>query len=81
MKFTQYFEHTRKRQDRQSIKLEWIEYVVANPEYETIQSDGRIRRWAKIDEAEKRYLRVILLQDGETVHNAFFDRSFKEKMI
>jgi hypothetical protein len=23
--------------------------------------------------------RVILLEDGETVHNAFFDRSFKEK--
>jgi hypothetical protein len=23
------------------------------------------------------YLRVILLSDGETVHNAFFDRSFQ----
>ena len=23
-------------------------------------------------------LRVILLEDGETVHNAFFDRSYKE---
>jgi hypothetical protein len=23
-------------------------------------------------------LRVILLEDGETVHNAFFDRDFKE---
>jgi hypothetical protein len=26
-----------------------------------------------------KYLRVIMLDDGETVHNAFFDRSFKEK--
>jgi hypothetical protein len=26
---------------------------------------------------ESRYLRVILLPDGETVHNAFFDRGFK----
>jgi hypothetical protein len=26
--------------------------------------------------AQGRYLRVVLLQDGETVHNAFFDRSF-----
>jgi hypothetical protein len=26
-----------------------------------------------------KYLRVILLEDGETVHNAFFDRSYKEK--
>jgi hypothetical protein len=25
-----------------------------------------------------KYLRIILLEDGETIHNAFFDRSFKE---
>jgi hypothetical protein len=31
---------------------------------------------APINEAEGKYLRVILLPDGETVHNAFFDRSF-----
>ena len=30
-----------------------------------------------IDE-EGKYLRVVLLDDGETVHNAFFDRRFKE---
>jgi len=41
-----------------------------------IQADGRIRRWAQIPEAENRYLRVVLLVDGETVHNAFFDRRF-----
>jgi len=41
-----------------------------------IQADGRIRRWASIPEMEGRYLRVVLLADGETVHNAFFDRSF-----
>ena len=45
---------------------------------QTPQSDGRIRKWGKIAEAGK-YLRVILLEDGETVHNAFFDRSFKEE--
>ncbi len=47
---------------------------------EEIQTDGRIRRWAKIPEADDKYLRVILLEDGETVHNAFFDRSFSEDM-
>jgi hypothetical protein len=26
-----------------------------------------------------RYLRIILLADAVTVHNAFFDRRFKEK--
>ena len=36
-----------------------------------------MRRWAAIPEAEGRNLRVVLLPDGETVHNAFFDRSFK----
>ena len=25
-----------------------------------------------------RYLRVVTLGDGETVHNAFFDRGFRE---
>jgi len=24
-----------------------------------------------------RFLRVVLLPDGETIHNAFFDRQFK----
>jgi hypothetical protein len=44
---------------------------------EVIQEDGRIRRWAPIREMESRHLRVVLLPDGETVHNAFFDRSFE----
>jgi hypothetical protein len=25
-----------------------------------------------------RFLRVVTLEDGETVHNAFFDRNFRE---
>jgi hypothetical protein len=30
----------------------------------------------QVAEMENRYLRVVLLADGETVHNAFFDRRF-----
>jgi len=78
MKKTRYFEYTRKRQDRAQIKEEWIEFVIENPEKTVIQSDGRIRKWSKITEVNK-YLRVILLEDGITVHNAFFDRSYKEE--
>jgi hypothetical protein len=78
MKFTQYFLHTREREDRREIQLEWIERVVAHPIRVQTQSDGRIRKWARIPEAGGRYLRVVLLEDGETVHNAFFDRSFRE---
>jgi hypothetical protein len=77
MKTTKYFDYTRKRPDRAKIKNEWIKMVIEKPEKSEIQADGRIRKWAKIQEMDM-YLRVILLEDGETVHNAFFDRSFKE---
>ena len=76
MKFTLYFQAMRSRPDRAMIRLEWIQQVVEYPVKEVIQQDGRIRRWAPIQEMEGRYLRVILLSDGETVHNAFFDRRF-----
>jgi hypothetical protein len=56
--------------------MEWIENAIKNPDYTEVQSDKRIRKWKKIKK-EERFLRVILLPDGETVHNAFFDRGFK----
>lgn len=76
MKFTRYFESMRLRPDRTAIHLERVGHVIEHPEREVIQRDGRIRRWAAIAEMDGRYLRVILLPDGKTVHNAFFDRSF-----
>ncbi len=78
MKTTRYFKYTRKRPDRSCIKDEWIKFVMKNPIKEKIQSDGRVKMWGKINEVDK-YLRIILLEDGETVHNAFFDRAFKEE--
>lgn len=74
MKFTQYFLTMRQRPDRAPILLEWIAQTIRAPQREEIQQDGRIRRWARIAEADGRWLRVVLLEDGETVHNAFFDR-------
>ena len=76
MKAAEYFKHTRQRPDRARIKDEWIESAVTKPDPEATQSDGRIRRWLYI-ETEQKYLRVVLLEDGETIHNAFFDRDFK----
>lgn len=76
MKTTLYFDALRGRPDRASIRNEWIERAIQAPIKEVIQTDGRIRRWARVPEAENRYLRVVLLDDGETVHNAFFDRRF-----
>ncbi len=77
MKFTNYFLHTRQRPDRQKIKMEWIEHIFQFPEHEQTQTDGRKRRWGYIKEVDK-YLRIVVLEDGETVHNAFFDRDFKK---
>jgi len=76
MKTTSYFDKMRSRPDRAMIKIRWIKEVINNPQYKTTQTDRRIRLWAKIPEMNNRYLRVILLPDKETVHNAFFDRSF-----
>lgn len=76
MKTTRYFETTRTRPDRAWIRDEWIAQTLTNPERRLVQADGRIRCWAKVPEADGRYLRVVLLSDGETVHNAFFGRGF-----
>lgn len=77
MKFTNYFLYTRQRNDRKDIKREWIEQVHQKPDFEEAQSDGRIRKWGFIEELNK-YLRIIVLEDNETIHNAFFDRNFKK---
>ena len=76
-KTTRYFDQMRKRKDRKDIEMEWIEEVIANPEHVDVQKDGRIRKYGRIVQANQKFLRVILLEDGETLHNAFFDSGFK----
>lgn len=78
MKYTKYFEFMKQRADRIGIKEEWIAKAFYSPIREEIQSDGRLRRWALIPEADDKYLRIVILDDYETIHNAFFDRSYKE---
>jgi hypothetical protein len=46
--------------------------------HEETQDDGRIRRWGYSEELEK-YVRVILLPDGNTILNAFPDRDYERK--
>jgi hypothetical protein len=61
---------------RPYIKAEWLELALANPVRREVQADdGRIRQWVWIEELG-RYLRVVTLEDGTTVHNAFPDRRF-----
>ena len=78
MKTTRYFDEqvTRKRP---YIKRAWCEAALASPARRAVQSDGRIRLWVLIfdtPDGKPRMLRVVTLADGETVHNAFFDRNF-----
>ncbi len=63
------------------IEDEWILRTIKQPEHEQIQADKRIRRWRRIEEFGNRALRVILLEDGLTVHNAFFDRGYEENRL
>ncbi len=75
VKTTSYFKFRSKKPDRTSIKEEWILDTIKNPLCVQTQKDGRIRFWSKVG---TKYLRVVTLSDGTTVHNAFFDRGFKQ---
>ena len=80
MKVTRYFEEQVLRK-RPYIRAEWCELALAHPLRKTVQADGRVRFWWKVEaisEDRPRYLRVVTLADGETVHNAFLDRNFDE---
>lgn len=78
MKTTRYFNEFAS-QKHPEVQQEWIERVLANPIKREIQRCDRIAHWGNIEEAEGRVLRVITLEDGETVHNAFFDRNFYKR--
>jgi hypothetical protein len=80
VKTTRYFEEQVLRK-RPYIRRDWCAQVLAAPLRRETQSDGRIRFWGRITavgETRPRFLRVVTLEDGETVHNAFFDRNFRE---
>ena len=75
MKTTRYFT-TSVMARRPYLTVEWIESVLTTPLRTEVQANGRIRRWALVSSIGK-YLRMVTEPDGETVHNAFFDRGFK----
>jgi hypothetical protein len=62
--------------NRPYIRREWCERALSDPVRVEVQPNGRIRHWVYIIELEK-YLRVVTLPDGETVHTAFPDRRFR----
>lgn len=76
LKFSKYFTD-KVLIKRPYIKLEWFINIKRDYLKKEIQEDGRIRYWIYIKEFNK-YLRVVFFEDNETIHNAFFDRNFKE---
>jgi hypothetical protein len=72
MKTTWYFE-TVVLSRRPYILREWCERALEAPDRVAWQPDGRARFWLYVPELGK-YLRVVTLPDGETIHNAFPDR-------
>jgi hypothetical protein len=76
LKTTRYFDEQVLRK-RPYIRREWCERVLREPIRRDTQPDGRIRWWGIIEEWNGRVLRVVTLEDGETVHNAFPDRGFR----
>jgi len=64
------------RPDRRGIDPLDVQRALAQPARKERQRDGRMRYWYWANE-RRRWLRVITEPDGETVHNAFWDRNFE----
>jgi hypothetical protein len=80
MKTTRYFSEQVLRK-RPYISERMCRDVVAAPLRRSAQDDARIRHWGAVEDArdrKRRILRVVTLADGETLHNAFFDRDFRK---
>ena len=79
MKTTRYFDEQVRRK-RPYLRDEWIVQTLVDPARQIEQDDGRVRFWRRVElVGGKAYmLRVGTLADGETVHNAFFDRDYKD---
>jgi hypothetical protein len=59
------------------LKAEWRESDLRDRIRIEHEDDGRGRHWAPVA-GRSRHLRVVTLDDGETVHNAFPDRRYLE---
>jgi hypothetical protein len=80
MATTRYFDEQVLRK-RPYLTVEMCWQIIAAPLRCDVQDDGRVRYWGKVilpDEADERILRVVTLEDGDTLHNAFLDRGYRE---
>lgn len=80
MATTRYFDEQVLRK-RAYLTIELCRGVLESPIRREVQDDGRIRFWGRVslpDYPNERILRVVTLEDGETLHNAFLDRGYRE---
>jgi len=73
--YTRYFEEQVIRK-RPYLRKAWCEAIVRAPIRWERQKDGRYRFWGSVVDLDGRYLRVVVLKDCQTIHNAFPDRGF-----
>lgn len=67
---------------RPYLTIALCESVLANAVRTEVQRDGRVSHWGRVTlpgETKARILRVVTLEDGATLHNAFIDRDFREE--
>ena len=77
---TRYFDEQVLRK-RPYLTVETCRGVLTDPLRREVQDDSRVRHWGRValpDEPDPRILRVVTLEDGDTIHNAFLDRGFRE---
>ena len=77
---TEYFREQVLRK-RPYLKNEGCLAILAAPVAREIQSDGRIRSWGFVDDLPGKAIRVVTLEDGVTLHNAFPDSGFTRKNV
>lgn len=61
---------------RAYLSTELCRWVIQHQVRREVQPDGRIRYWA-FEPTLGKWIRVVTLADGTTLHNAFPDRRFK----
>jgi hypothetical protein len=75
MKFTRHFSED-VFPKRTYLTAEILSEILQNPIRKEYQEDGKIKIWGFSSEFNK-FVRIVLLEDEETIHTAFFDRNFK----
>lgn len=71
-----YEEDASRRPDRLMIAISEIVATIREPEHRIEQHNGRISL-LRFFLRHRHWLRVVVNSDGETVHNAYLDRSFR----